>query len=313
MSAISLILLSAAAAATALGATALRTTRGLHREISALRAELADQRARQDTEPARAPEVPAARHTPAEEIRAAVAEALADEREREIAEARAFWAAHEAHDQGAELAGSPHQDPDLALLDDLAQHTGGDWDHSLPDGEDEPFLPRQSNLDEGREPALEASAPNDAQHGDSDTESPELSAARRRHPSHPDFNLRGEPTVPSPAPASAPTLADHERAIDRLAELAEQAVPLADVRPGPLGTLDMYVFADGTTLCASPGHRETAELLADAVRCGTPPVLLGGSGSPGAYSLTFTYQEGRRGQGRERSVYVLADRLIASI
>ncbi len=67
----------------------------------------------------------------------------------------------------------------------------------------------------------------------------------------------------------------------------------------------MYVFTDGTTVCMTPGHRETAERLADALRSGDTPVLLGGSGVSGAYALTF-------GCGGE-SVYVLADRVIASL
>jgi hypothetical protein len=66
----------------------------------------------------------------------------------------------------------------------------------------------------------------------------------------------------------------------------------------------VYVFADGTTLCMTPGHRETAERLADALRAGTAPVLLGGSGVSGAYALTFSCGD--------ESVYILADRVIAS-
>jgi hypothetical protein len=82
-------------------------------------------------------------------------------------------------------------------------------------------------------------------------------------------------------------------------------VELTDVRPGPLGTLDVYVFADGTTLCMTPGHRETAERLATALRAGETPILLGGSGISGAYTLTF--------ECGEENVYILADRVIASL
>lgn len=98
---------------------------------------------------------------------------------------------------------------------------------------------------------------------------------------------------------------DHERMVTRLEELAETRTALSDVRPGPLGTLDVYVFADGTTLCMTPGHRETAERLAEALRAGDTPVLLGGSGISGAYALTFTCGE--------ENVYILADRVIASL
>lgn len=125
-------------------------------------------------------------------------------------------------------------------------------------------------------------------------DSPELAAARRRHPSHPDF-----------VPVQTPVVADHESTVARLEELAEARTALADVRPGPLGTLDVYVFTDGTTLCMTPGHRETSERLAEALREGDTPVLLGGSGISGAYALTFSCGE--------ESVYILADRVIASL
>jgi hypothetical protein len=55
----------------------------------------------------------------------------------------------------------------------------------------------------------------------------------------------------------------------------------------------------------TPGHRETAERLADAVRAGRSPVLLGGSGVSGAYTLTFSCGE--------ENVYVLADRIVTSV
>lgn len=103
-------------------------------------------------------------------------------------------------------------------------------------------------------------------------------------------------------------ISDHERTVARLEELAQQATPLADVRPGPLGTLDVYVFTDGTTLCLTPGQRETAERVVGALHAGHAPVLLGGSGISGAYALTFAW-----GESREESVYILADRVIASL
>ncbi|MGK5730798.1 hypothetical protein [Streptomyces sp. URMC 124] len=294
MSAMSLALLLAAATATAAGAAALHATRGLRRQITALRADLAAATAERRTHPT----VPAARPAPAAElaeIRAAVADALAEERERELAEARAFWAAQEARELGGagdapSLLGLP------GLGDDLAEGPYGGL-----------YLPRQADL-VGLEPLAELTeltelaelaefaefaefseaAAAEAEAADS----PELAAARRRHPSHPDF---------SPAPATG----DHESTVERLGELADARVPLTDVRPGPLGTLDVYVFADGTTVCMTPGHRETAERLADALRAGDAPVLLGGSGVSGAYALTF-------GCGTEK-VYVLADRVIASL
>lgn len=290
MSAISLILLLAAVVAAALGVAALRAALGLHRQVAELRAELKELVAAGAT-------VPAARPAPADEIRAAVTDALAEERERELAEARAFWAAQEARDAGVDgeglLAGRGAEyavsATDAALLD------------AFLDDLDEPhegqvFLPRQPGPD-AVDPPVEAQAP-----AETGSESAELAAARRRHPSDPRYTLSGEPVAPAPA------LADHERTVERLSELAATRAELADVRPGPLGTLDVYVFADGTTVCLSPGHRETADRLTRALRDGAAPVLLGGSGVSGAYALTFAC-----GEQDGETVYILADRVITSL
>ncbi|MEU9864600.1 hypothetical protein AB0D99_27365 [Streptomyces sp. NPDC047971] len=277
----SLALLVTTAAATAVGAAALHAAHGLRKQVAALRSELAT---------AHGVSVPAARQSPASEIRAAVAEALAEERERELAEARAFWAAQEARD----AADAP------SLLGGL----GGS-------AEDGPFyVPRQADFVGLEAMALEAmeaeAAALDGADGVLDEfpelneypeDSPELAAARRRHPSHPDF-----------VPVQTPVVTDHERTVARLEELAETRTALTDVRPGPLGTLDVYVFADGTTLCMTPGHRETAERLANALHAGRTPVLLGGSGVSGAYALTFSF-----GAADDENVYILADRVIASL
>ncbi|MFI6657796.1 hypothetical protein ACIBL8_20020 [Streptomyces sp. NPDC050523] len=257
MSAMPIALLVITAATGAVGVAVLRTLMVLRREVAVLHTQLAENSSARGL-------VPAARSAEAEEIRAAVAAALAEERERELAEARAFWAAQEARD----ASDAP------SLL-------------GLPDSE--LFLPRQADF-VGLEPVSEPTADADDFAG----ESPELAAARRRHPSHPDF-----------VPVQSPVVNDHERTVATLEELASSRVELADVRPGPLGTLDVYVFADGTTLCMTPGHRETAERLAAALRAGESPVLLGGSGISGAYTLTF--------ECGEENVYILADRVIASL
>ncbi|WP_327697033.1 MULTISPECIES: hypothetical protein [unclassified Streptomyces] len=258
------LLLATATITTAVGVAVLRTLLGLRRQIAALHAELAAQSLAVGAHGL----VPQAR-TPGDtdRIRAAVAEALAEERERELAEARAFWAAQEARD----ASDAP------SLL-------------GLPDSE--LFLPRSADFAglESLEPVTESSTDTDEFAG----ESAELAAARRRHPSHPDF-----------VPAQSPIVNDHERTVACLEDLAESRTALADVRPGPLGTLDVYVFTDGTTLCMTPGHRETAERLSAALRTGEAPVLLGGSGISGAYALTF--------ECGEETVYVLADRVIASL
>lgn len=278
VSAMPFALLLTTAAATAVGAAALHAAHGLRKQVTALRTELAEGRSPHASVPE---QLNRSAGTPAEEIRAAVAEALAEERERELAEARAFWAAQEARD----AADAP------SLLGGL--------------GEDVPFfMPRQSDfagleamdleageaLDELAELAELTDMPEVTEYTE---DSPELAAARRRHPSHPDF-----------VPVQTPVVTDHERTVNRLERLADTGTELTDVRPGPLGTLDVYVFADGTTLCMTPGHRETAERLADSLRSGEQPVLLGGSGVSGAYALTFSC-------GQE-NVYILADRVIAS-
>jgi hypothetical protein len=307
VSAISLILLLAAAVAAVLGGAALHAARGLHRQVAQLREELGTAGAG----------VPAARAVPAaEEVRAAVAEALAEERERELAEARAFWAAQEARDAGAAgdplLAGRGTEfvevteataayevgGADAALLDAFLAEAYGTHEIEAY-GPHEPherqlFLPRQPDGADA-EPPVDAQAP-----ADPAAESAELAAARRRHPSNPRYTLSGEPVSPAPTAAE-----DHARTVARLGELAAERTELTDVRPGPLGTLDVYVFADGTTVCMSPGHRETADHLVQALRDGAAPVLLGGSGVSGGYALTF-------GCG-EKTVYVLADRVIASL
>ncbi|MFJ8049470.1 hypothetical protein [Streptomyces luteogriseus] len=260
MSAMPIALLVTTAATGAVGVAVLRTVLQLRRQVAALHTALAESRAA--TTRALLPAARTAADT--DEIRAAVAAALAEERERELAEARAFWAAQEARDasDAPSLLGLPEVDL---------------------------FLPRQADF-AGLEPVSEPGTDAEEPAG----ESPELAAARRRHPSHPDF-----------VPTQSPVVNDHERTVATLEELASSRVELTDVRPGPLGTLDVYVFADGTTLCMTPGHRETAEHLSAALRAGRTPVLLGGSGISGAYTLTF--------ECGEENVYILADRVIASL
>ncbi|OEV05374.1 hypothetical protein [Streptomyces oceani] len=393
MSAISIAMLVSATVATALGGVALRTARGLRRRLDELTAE--PPRAGTPTaygdrayghpayDPAHggtgAPTVPATREAPSAEIRAAVAEALAEERERDLDEARAFWAAREARGTEAEFdllleghgteyeavrpgtrqAENPPADIpaelDSSLLEALLEgrRSGlegcyGHWESAL-------FVPRQTGTEQDprRAGGPRAGRPSDgaeqrhegdgespgdcpredagrgalsddlngdpgAGFGDEDREVPteilpadgrgepaDLEAARRRHPSHPDFTLAGEPAGGGPAALDRPVLADQERTLERLARLAGDGTPLVDAQPGPLGTLDVYSFADGSTLCVSPGHLETARRLGEAIDAGPTPVLLGGSGAAGAYTLTFTIGD--------EHVYLLASRVIASL
>ncbi|MFI6152094.1 hypothetical protein ACIBCA_05335 [Kitasatospora sp. NPDC051170] len=267
-------------------------------------------------------------------IRRAVAEALAADREREITEARAFWAEQEARAaEDAPLFDSPYTGGAFTGTDEWplffprptgpqeAADNAGTMDPEfgealrsaledlISDGVTGPVDPGPEGgvpLRPGppaAESAKDARARREAdllatglEAGLLDTdpvveEAPVAAPDPRRHPSHPDF-------VPSQAPS-------REWTDTRLATLAEEAVALVDVRPGPLGTLDVYAFADGTTLCVAPGDREAAYRLIDAVRAGEHVRLLGGSRFSGSYSLTFSTDE--------EAVYVLADRVVASI
>ncbi|MCE7083527.1 hypothetical protein [Streptomyces sp. ST2-7A] len=340
MSAISLILLLAAAIALVLCVTALFVARALRAEVAALRTELLSTA------------LPGARAVPDEElIRAAVADALADERERELADARAFWADQEARENGVpgplftgRGAGTDFGDGDEALLDALLE---GYLPGALP--AESPFsVPRQGGVDRAPDTTGECPGVHESAERAAETdgaEAAELAAARRRHPSHPGYTLAGEPverehtdrhepsdredTDPSgPLETGAGTGGEHgresraaeqRRTTEQLRRLAETRIPLADVRPGPLGTLDVFLFADGTTLCLSPGHQETAQRLIAALRAGRHPVLLGGSGVSGAYALTFgcgpAGPAGAPGAGEpaaEENVYLLADRVVTA-
>ncbi|MFE3599958.1 hypothetical protein [Streptomyces sp. NPDC059142] len=316
----SLALLLTTATATAVGVAALHAAHSLRRQVSALRGELAAVRP-----VGLAAAVPQARSAAdavqTDAIRTAVAEALAEERERELAEARAFWAAQEARDatdspsmlgglSGLGAEDTPFYVPrqmDFVGLESLEALEALDLDaaEAFDDFSGHPDHSASGELTEPVGTALGMGG----MAGTSEAvefaeDSPELAAARRRHPSHPDF-----------VPVQTPVVTDHERTVARLEELARTRTALADVRPGPLGTLDVYVFADGTTLCMTPGHRETAERLSDALREGEAPFLLGGSGVSGAYTLTFScggdgYPHGDTGA---EHIYILADRVIASL
>lgn len=299
MSAISLLVLATAVTAAVVGCAALHSARKTRRRL---------EECAQGTHGAR---VPHARS--AEEIRSIVVEAIAEERERELAEARAMWAAQESGQDGEEatLAGRGTEyeiAPVLDVLlsgrvdDDVLESLRALRDRDMP----EPgiFVPRQLERDLGKDD-LGPVEPLEQQSAQDGQETPGVAAARRRHPSEPDFTLRGEPARPARAPLRARSTEGQERTVGRLTELANARTPLSDVRQGPLGTLDVYLFQDGTTVCLSPGHRETAEALCAALREGDVPVLMGGSTVSGAYALTFAYGEGR-------TAYLLADRVIAS-
>ena len=173
----------------------------------------------------------------ADEIRAAVAEALAEERERELAEARAFWAAQEARDAS-----------DAPSLLGPARQTSCSC----------PARPISSGLEPPG--AGHRAAARDAER------------VRRRVPRSWPRPAAATPRTRTSCRSSSPDVR-RPRAHGRHAwrSWPRPQAELADVRPGPLGTLDVYVFADGTTLCMTPGHRETAERLAAALRDGADP------------------------------------------
>ncbi len=89
-----------------------------------------------------------------------------------------------------------------------------------------------------------------------------------------------------------------------LEELAQARTALSDVRPGPLGTLDVYVFADGTTLCMTPGHRRPRSSSPRPSVTATPRSSSAAPASPARTLPTF--------ECAGASVCILADRVIAS-
>ncbi|MCD0483883.1 hypothetical protein LO771_16130 [Streptacidiphilus sp. ASG 303] len=251
-------------------------------------------------------------------IRRAVAAALAEDREREVAEARAFWAEQEARSaEDAPLFDTPFDGADpvdgwplyfprptgpqeaAESAEDFPRPAGGRMDPEFTDALRtalEELIAEGNGLRSGHpvqggagSPAVQAD--NGVQADVEVQAGPAAGPDPRRHPSHPDF-----------VPAQAPSREWTDSTLNRL---ADDGTALTDVRPGPLGTLDVYAFADGTTLCVAPGDREAAERLIEAVRCGDAVRLLGGSRFSGSYSLTFATGEG--------TVYVLADRVVASL
>ncbi|AXI79202.1 hypothetical protein [Peterkaempfera bronchialis] len=244
-------------------------------------------------------------------IRTAVAAALAEDREREVAEARAFWAEQEARSaEDAPLFDTPFSGADPVDGWPLyfprptgpqdAPESAEDFPHTAatermdPEFADalrtalEELIAEGNGMRTGHPVQSGAGAPADLE---VQAEPAPTAPDPRRHPSHPDF-------VPGQAPS-------REWTDSTLNRLSGDGTALTDVRPGPLGTLDVYAFADGTTLCVAPGDRESAERLIEAVRCGDEVRLLGGSRFSGSYSLTFATGEG--------TVYVLADRVVASL
>ena len=251
-------------------------------------------------------------------VREAVGAALAQDRERELVEAREFWAEQEARaaedafdgdeagglfeDAGLVLLPAPRgylddqgtMDPEFAdalrsALEDLISETDpGRANRAGAGGTGATAVSGPATAaGPGTAPAVDpGSAP-----GTAAIPSPSRTGRAPHHPSVPGF---------VPQPVATPEWTDL-----RLMELVDVGITLRDVRPGPMGTLDVYVFEDETTLCIAPGNAEAGARIISAVAAGTEVRLLGSSRLPGGHALTFGFDE--------ETVYILADRVVASL
>ncbi|MFC1402515.1 MULTISPECIES: hypothetical protein [Streptacidiphilus] len=242
-------------------------------------------------------------------VRESVAVALADDREREMAEARSFWAEQEARMAEDDLGGGPLFDSESVVM--LPAPRGyvdeqGEMDPEFADALRsalEEMISETSSGSAGHPVAPAGDRPDRA-------ELPErpLPSDRPAHPSVPGF-------VPRPTPT--PEWTDL-----RLDELVAVGITLRDVRPGPMGTLDVYIFEDETTLCIAPGDPVAGAKLRAAVDAGAQVRLLGNSRLPGGHALTFALSTDSTGttddgehaaESADETVYILADRVVASL
>lgn len=237
-------------------------------------------------------------------VRESVAVALADDREREMAEARSFWAEQEARMAEDSLGdGGPLFDSESVVM--LPAPRGyvdeqGEMDPEFADA-------LRSALEEMISETSSGSAGHPVAPAGDRPERPAHPSERPAHPSLPGF-------VPRPTPT--PEWTDL-----RLEELVAVGSTLRDVRPGPMGTLDVYIFEDETTLCIAPGDPAAGARLRAAVDAGAQVRLLGSSRLPGGHALTFTLGTGsaegagsdRTGENDGETVYILADRVVASL
>jgi hypothetical protein len=241
-------------------------------------------------------------------VRESVAVALADDREREMAEARSFWAEQEARMAEDSLGvGEPLFDSESVVL--LPAPRGYVDDQGEMDPEFADAL--RSALEEMISETSSGSAGHPAAPVAPAGDRPD----RPAHPSMP--GSLNKHTVPQPTPS--PEWTDL-----RLDELVAVGITLRDVRPGPMGTLDVYIFEDETTLCIAPGDPVAGARLRAAVDAGAPVRLLGNSRLPGGHALTFALGTAEAADGADtagaigdehdgETVYILADRVVASL
>jgi len=242
-------------------------------------------------------------------VREAVTAALAQDREREMEEARAFWAEQEARaaeddiyggpdggsDGGGQGGGGLFEDANLVLLPAPRGYVDdeGTMDPEFADALRTALEDLISETEAGRGGNGMGAAP--AAPGTSAAPGTAAGHSRTGHGLH-------HPSMPGfvPQPTSTPEWTDL-----RLMELVDVGITLRDVRPGPMGTLDVYVFEDETTLCVAPGDPATGARIREAVARGAEVRLLGSSRLPGGHALTFTLGE--------ETAYILADRVVASL
>jgi len=265
-------------------------------------------------------------------VREAVTAALALDRERELVEAREFWAEQEARAAEDELFGGGADGTPGGDLDGLGGGIGGG---GLFEEANLVLLPAPRGYvdDEGTmDPEFADALRTALEDLISETEAGRAangmgatSAAPPTAPGTPTVPGQTVPgqTIPGQAGGAGPTRTGHglhhpsvpgfvpqptstpEWTDLRLLELVDVGITLRDVRPGPMGTLDVYVFEDETTLCVAPGDPATGARIREAVAGGAEVRLLGSSRLPGGHALTFTLGE--------ETAYILADRVVASL
>ncbi|MBC3842770.1 hypothetical protein GXW82_29080 [Streptacidiphilus sp. 4-A2] len=225
--------------------------------------------------------------------------ALAQDREREMEEARTFWAEQEARAAEDDLYGDTapggglFQDANLALLPAPRGYVDdeGTMDPEFAEALRNALEDLLSETEAGRRAGANGVGTAQGPLGGSAPAAPGHAGQSAHHPSMPGF---------IPQPTSTPEWTDL-----RLMELVDVGIVLRDVRPGPMGTLDVYVFEDETTLCVAPGDPETGARIRAAVAEGAEVRLLGSSRLPGGHALTFTLGD--------ETAYILADRVVASL